>query len=267
MEQARLTGKGTARMLGWSESRVSRFMTGRLAATEVEVAGMAAVFGITGPERDRLLRLARERVKCCWSHPDHLRTVADHQYGAVRITGFDALTVPALLQTADYARSVFARAVTVAPDAVESLVAGRIASQDVFRRARPPQCLFFVNEAALRLPVGSRQIMSAQLHHLLSMSVRPQIAMRVIPTAAGAHAGLAGSCCLMEFAEFGPVVAIQHEAVGYFLEEPAEIAVYERIFSALTVVALGQAESSQLIRRLAVDLFGPASRNTAGPAR
>jgi Domain of unknown function (DUF5753) len=188
--------------------------------------------------------------------------LADHQSWAVRITAFDALTVPALLQTADYARSVFARTVTVQPDAVEPLVAGRIACQGVFDHDQPPQCTLFVHEVALRLPVGSRQVMTEQLHHLLRMSVRPHVAVRVIPTAAGAHAGLAGSCCLLEFADFGPVVAIQHEVAGYFLEEPAEVAVFEAIFNALTGVALGQAESNQLIRGLAVDLFGPAAART-----
>jgi transcriptional regulator with XRE-family HTH domain len=57
MESAGLTGKRTARVLDWSESRVSRFLTGKLDATEVEVSALAAVFGVTGAERDRLLRL------------------------------------------------------------------------------------------------------------------------------------------------------------------------------------------------------------------
>jgi hypothetical protein len=267
MAQAGLTGKTTAIMLDWSESRVSRFLTGKLPATEIEVASMAAVFGVTGAERDRLLRLTGEQVTSSWPHPEQRRTLTDHQHRATRITEFNALTVPALLQTADYASSVFTRTVTIQPDAVESLVAGRIAGQRVFDHKRPPQSLFFINEAALRLPVGSQPVMSTQLHHLLSMSVRPHIAVRVIPTAAGAHAGLAGWCCLMEFADFGPVVAIQHEAGGHFLEEPAEIAVYEKIVSSLTAVALGKTESHQLIRRLAVDVFGPTARNKTAQGR
>ncbi|HEX3781325.1 MAG TPA: helix-turn-helix transcriptional regulator [Pseudonocardiaceae bacterium] len=262
MTKAGLTGKSTASMLDWSESRVSRFLTGKLPATEVEVASMAAVFGVTGAERDRLLYLTRDQVKSSWPHPEQRRTLADHQYRATRITEFSALTVPALLQTADYASSVFARTVTIQADEVESLVAGRIAGQRVFDHEQPPQSLFFINDAALRLPVGSKEAMSTQLHHLLSMTVRSHIAVRVIPTAAGAHAGLAGSCCLMEFAEFGPVVALQHETGGHFLEDPADVAVHEKIFSSLAAVALGKAESHQLIRRLAVDVFGPTARNT-----
>jgi transcriptional regulator with XRE-family HTH domain len=262
MELAGLTGKRTARVLDWSESRVSRFLTGKLAATEVEVSAMAAVFGVTGAERDRLLHLTRAQTISRWPHPEQARTLADHQRRAARITSFDALTVPTLLQTADYARSVLARKVTVEPEVSEAWVAGRIASQGVFDRHRPPHCTLFVHEGALRLPVGSKVTMSHQLHHMVRMSVRPYVAVRVIPISAGAHAGLAGSCCLMEFADFYPVVAVELEAAGYFLEEPAEIAVYEKIMNSLTAVALGTQESTQLIGTLAVDLYGPTSRST-----
>jgi transcriptional regulator with XRE-family HTH domain len=266
MEQAGLTGKGTANRLDWSESRVSRFLTGKLAATEVEVSAMAAVFGVTGAERDRLLHLTREQTLTRWGHPEQLRTLADHQSKALRITEFAALTVPALLQTADYARSVLSRSVTIQPDAVEALVAGRVAYRGVLNRDQPPQYLAFVHEAALRLPVGSPQTMSAQLHDLLRVGVRSHIAIRVIPTSAGAHAGLAGSCCLMEFSDFAPVVFAEQETAGYFLEEPAGVAVYERIFSSLTAVALGKNESNQLIGKLAVDLYGPTRSGAALPA-
>jgi hypothetical protein len=206
--------------------------------------------------------LTRARTISRWPHPEQLRTLADHQNRAVRITGFDALTVPALLQTADYARSVLTRKVTVEPEASEAWVVDRIASQGVFDRGQPPHCTLFVHEFALRLPVGSKATMSHQLHHLVSMSVRPYVAVRVIPISAGAHAGLAGSCCLMEFADFCPVVSVELETAGYFLEEPAEIAIYEKIVSSLTAVALGKQESTQLIGKLAVDLYGPASRST-----
>jgi predicted XRE-type DNA-binding protein len=266
MEQAGLTGKRTGNLLDWSESRVSRFLTGKLAATEVEVSAMAAVFGVTGAERDRLLHLTREQALTRWEHPEQWRTLADHQARAVRITEFSALTVPALLQTADYARSVLSRSVMIQPDVVEEFVVGQMACQGALDRDQPPQYLVFVHEAALRLPVGSRQTMSAQLHDLLRVGVRSHIAVRVIPASAGAHAGLAGSCCLMEFADFGPVVFAEQETAGYFLEEPAGIAVYERIFSSLTAVALGKNESNQLIGKLAVDLYGPARPAAVVPA-
>ncbi len=267
MTNVGLSAKATAIKLDWSESRVSRFLTGKLPLSEVDASAMAAIFDITGAERDYLLQLARDLGKLSWSAAEQRRTLTDHQNRATRITEFAALSVPALLHTADYAYSVFVRAVPVQSDAVASRVAGRRADQGVLDLGKPPQCRFFINDAALRLPVGGPQVMAAQLHHLLRMGDRPHIDIRVIPHSAGAHAGLAGSCCLMEFAGFGPVVAIQHDLAGYFLEEPAQIAIHEKIFSSLSAIALGKTESHRLIRRLAVDVFEPAARNMAPPSQ
>ncbi|HEX3781522.1 MAG TPA: helix-turn-helix transcriptional regulator [Pseudonocardiaceae bacterium] len=264
MDQAGLNGKRTARILDWSESRISRFLTGKLSVTELEISAMAALFGVTGAERDRLLRLTRESATASWELPEHWRTLIDHQSAAVRVIGFDAVTVPVLVQTADYARSVLARMVTVQPDTVEVHVSGRMTCcQRVLGASHPPQCTLFVHELALRLPVGSPQIMCEQLHHLLRMGARSYISVRVIPAAAGAHAGLAGSFCLMEFAEFGPVVSVEQETAGYFLDEPPAVSAYEKTCTSLGAVALGQNESNQLIGRLAVDLYGPTRRDMA----
>jgi hypothetical protein len=262
MAQAGLNGKRTAQILDWSESRLSRFMTGKLPATELEISAMAAVFGVTGAERDRLLRLSREPATACWELSEHWRTLIDHQDTAVRVTAFDALTVPVLVQTADYARSVLARTVTVQPDTVEVHVSGRMTcSQRVLGASHPPQCMLFVHQLALRLPVGSSEIMWEQLHHLLRMGARSHVSVRVIPAAAGAHAGLTGSFCLMEFADFGPVVSVEQETAGYFLDEPAETSAYEKICTSLAAIALGQNESNQLISQLADDLYGPSMRS------
>ena len=48
MEQAELNGKRLADLLDWSESRVSRLLTGRRGGTGVEVAQILAVCGVTG---------------------------------------------------------------------------------------------------------------------------------------------------------------------------------------------------------------------------
>src|SRR5437763_1366940 len=81
----------------------------------------------------------------------------------------------------------------------------------------------------LRLPVGGAEVMSDQLHHLLRMSVRPRISLRVVPAAVGAHAGIVGSFIFMEFAEIKPVVYLESETTASFLEEDEEITAYRRI--------------------------------------
>jgi hypothetical protein len=130
-----------------------------------------------------------------------------------------------------------------------------MADQVVFTRGQPPHCAFYIHELALHLPIGGYEVMSEQLHHLLRMAVRSYVNIRIIPAAVGAHAGLAGSCCLMEFADFEPVVYLDEEIAGHFMEEPDEIAAYQKVFAALSAVALDQTTSKDIIAALASEHY------------
>jgi transcriptional regulator with XRE-family HTH domain len=265
MERAGLNGKRTATILGWSESRVSRLLTGQLSVPEVDIAALLALCGVTGKERDRLLRLAREQDTPGWLQqhgsklPEQLKTLVDHESRAVEIRDFQSLVPNGLLQTGEYARALLERSGTVPAEDIEHRVAARLARQSLFSRPHRPQLTFYLHEFVLRLPVGGAEVMSEQLHALLRMSVRSYISIRVIPAVIGAHAGTAGSCCLMEFTEFKPVVYVEEETAGHFLEEPAEIASYRGIFASLANYALDEGQSRNLIADLAVELYGGSS--------
>jgi hypothetical protein len=265
MERAGLNGKRTAQILGWSESKVSRLLTGQLTLPEMDIGAFLAVCMVIGDERDRLLRLAHDQDKPGWLQqhgsklPEQLKTLVDHESKAVEINEFEQLVVPGLLQTGDYARSLLERSGTVPPEDVQDRVASRLARRNLFSRPRKPLCTFYLHEFVLRFPIGGPEVMSEQLHELLQLSVRSYITIRVIPTAFGAHAGTAGSCRLMEFSEFKPVGYVEEETAGHFLEEPAEIASYRGIFAALADCALDEGQSRDLIAALAVELYGGTS--------
>ncbi|HEX3778743.1 MAG TPA: helix-turn-helix transcriptional regulator [Pseudonocardiaceae bacterium] len=258
MDNAKLTGKHTAYLLGWSESRISRFFTGKLSATEIEVSALLALYGVIGSERDRLMELVRRPATLGWTPPEAVRTLTDHQRKATRITEAHTATVPLLLQTESYARAIVSRMVTAPTDGEEHFLALRLARQQVFTIAHPPQCTFYIHELALHLPVGGLRVMSEELHHLLRMSVRPCITIRLIPTAVGAHAALAGACGLMEFPDIHPVAYLETEAAGYFLEEPAEVSRYQNVLTAPAAVALDPIQTKAVINRLAVGQYGSA---------
>jgi hypothetical protein len=231
----------------------------------MDIVAFLAVCMVIGEERDRLLRLAREQNTPGWLQqhgskiPEQLKTLIDHEARAVEIVDFQPQVVPGLLQTGDYARALLERTATVPPNEVQDRVAARLARRNLFSRPRRPKCTFYLHEFVLRLPVGDAEVMSEQLHELLQMSVRSYITIRVIPAAFGAHAGTSGSCRLMEFSEFKPVGYVEEEMAGHFLEEPAEIAGYRRIFAALADCALDERQSRDLIAALAVELYGGRS--------
>jgi hypothetical protein len=261
MENANLSGKYAAHVLGWSESKVSRMLTGRQPVKDTDVSALLALCLVTGDEKERLLDLARQYNQRDWLQkysadlPDQLRTLINHETRAIQITQFEPCIIPGLLQTGDYARELLERSATVPPDQVELSVKARLSRQNIFSRERHPRFNFYLHEQAFRLPVGGAAVMSGQLHHLLQMGVRSYITIRVIPTAFGAHAGVAGACRLMESAEFKPVAYIEELTAGHFLEEQADIAAYRKIFTSLANHALSERESRDLIADLAINLY------------
>jgi hypothetical protein len=261
MERAVLSGKRAARLLGWSESRVSRLLSGQLSVKEVDIAALLAVCMVTGAERDRLLALAREHNTLGWLQqfgsglPEQLRTLINHEDRATDITEFEPSFIPGLLQTADYARALLERSATVPPHEVESRVSTRLGRQNLFGSDRRTQFTFFLHELIFRLPVGGREMMSEQMHHLLRMSVRSYVTIRVIPAAFGAHAGTTGACRLMESDEFRPVIYVEKQTSGHFMEDPTEIATYRKIFTSLARSALDEGQSKDVIAALAIDLY------------
>jgi hypothetical protein len=246
-------------------------LTGKRAIRETDVAMLLGICHVKGKERDRLFTLCREANKPGWYQqhgsrlPKQLRTYIDHEDKAIAIADFAATLLPGSLQTGEYARAVLTRIVNVPPDEIEERVAARLARSSIFGRSRPARTTYFVHEFVLRLPVGGSTVMSEQLHHLLRMSVRPYISLRVIPVALGAHAGVEGSFTVMEFAEIKPVVYLESSTSTLFLEEPEEIASYQRTVAALAETALDEEQSRGMISSLATELYQDREDNDARP--
>jgi Domain of unknown function (DUF5753) len=228
----------------------------------VEVSAILAVCGVTGEERERLLKLCKDQHTRSWFQqfgsrlPKQVRTLIDHENRATTITEFEALMMPGLLQTDAYARALISRYANVPDVEVEERVAARAARRTIFSRATRPTCRFFIHEFVLQLAAGSREVMSEQLHNLLLMSVRPYIRIQVVPASVGVHAGMAGAFTLLEAPEYQSVVYLEGETTGLFLEKRDEIAAYRNVLAELSAAALDEGESKELIATVAIDLYG-----------
>jgi len=173
----------------------------------------------------------------------------------VSLCEFGIDVVPSLVQTGDYARALFTEAKRVPSGEIDNRVALRLARQNLLSREEPPQLTFFVHEFVLHLPIGGAVVMSDQLHALLRVAVRPNLALRVVPASIGAHAASAGHFSLMDFAEYKPVAYLDSETSSLFLEEAEEIAAYRSILAALEKSALDERESRELIAKVATERY------------
>jgi plasmid maintenance system antidote protein VapI len=271
MAKANLTGKAAAHQLHWDESKISRMLSGKRPGSEVDVSAVLALCRVHGDERDRLLRLARERdtpglSQHYGSHiPEQVVELVEHENLATRTTNYQVSMVPGLLQTDEYATVVVTACTNVPRAEIQERVGIRLQRQALLSAPGARIFTFYLHEFALRLPVGGSAVMSAQLHHLLRMLVRPNITIRVVPAELGAHAALTGSFVFMEFADFHPVIYLEAETASMFLEKDEECAAYRRIIAALEGNALDVGQSRELIGRIAVeqysdgeDHYGPA---------
>lgn len=266
MECAGLNGKATAQALGWSQTRLSRVLTGKRGIPEADVASFLTVCKVREPERARLLKLCQERTKQGWWQqyrrhvPQQLIILIEHETKATRIASFAATTMPDLLQTGDYTTALLRESRRMPAGRIPTQVAASLARQNLFSLHEPPRFTFFIHEFALRLPVGGPVVMSGQLHHLQQMTTRPNVTIRVIPRSIGSHPGIAGSFTLLEVSDFRPVVYLESDTSCLFLDQPEEIAAYRSILDGLDGVALSDRGSSDLTAALATELYAKGRR-------
>lgn len=256
-EATGLNGSQLARKLGWSQSRISRLESGKRGASELDVAVFLAVCGVTGTELERLVGLCKEVYTQTWlqSHgeliPDELRTLAIHEATASIIHEYEPMVVPGLLQTEDYAYTLYRWTGLVPPGLITPRVKVRMVRQGLLSRREPPVTRFYIHENALHAPPGTQRIMNEQVLHLTLVAAQQRCTIRVVPAAAGLHGALVGPFRLMEFRDHGPLVFVENLTSSLFLEEARDIGVYRAALGRLAEAALDEGQSREFLVRLA----------------
>ncbi|MEU1736334.1 helix-turn-helix transcriptional regulator [Streptosporangium sp. NPDC020145] len=202
---AGLTAEAAAKLLGWPASKVTRIERNEWRRPTVsDVTDMLDVYGVTDEAvRKAMSTLARQARERGWWEGE-LRaelggSLVEFETEASKIRVFQALLVPGLLQTADYARAVFRGGMIVDQDMVERRVHARLARQQILERDHPLNLWVILDEAALIKHVGGPAVMRAQIHHLIDMAARPNIGIQVVPNTAGAHASMSGAFTILSY--------------------------------------------------------------------
>jgi hypothetical protein len=105
----------------------------------------------------------------------------------VEIRYYDAELIFGAMQTEGYARAVLANSRS---QQAEERLPDRVARQNVLTRENPPDVRVVLGEAALHRAVGGEDTLTEQLRHLLRVAKIPNVSIRVLPFAAGAHRAL-----------------------------------------------------------------------------
>ena len=261
-EDAGLTIDRVAEALECSQSKVSRIETGQVSATPRDVRDMLALYRVSDARREAMVQIAREARQPGWWQkfvdvPDGVPAYVGLEAAATSIDVYMSLIVPALLQTADYARAVIGAVRPDLPAAeIDRRVELRLRRQALLDQDRPPALRVLLDDAVLRRPVGGAEVMAAQRRRLLADADRPAVTLQVLPVDGGAHAGMDGPFTIFGFpaAAERDVVALDSAADALYLENPEDVGRYRRVFQRLLPAALTPRASAGLI----AGLQGPA---------
>jgi len=259
--KAALPMQWVADQLGWSQSTISRMEAGKRPVTPEEVATLLATYRVTGEARDRLIAMARDASRPSWLEtlrheglPQQSVMLAQYEAEATRLVYFDLL-VTGLLQTRAYTNAVM-RAGVVAPSDIEPRVNLRMQRQRVLDGPNAPRLLSILDEAALRRMMGGPRVMIEQLEHLMEMSERPNVELRVIPFDHGGHAGVTTSFGLLEFGAANPLVHIEHSGASGILDQPDHVHPFVDRVASMQAVALEPEASVRFVSDVAAEYRG-----------
>jgi hypothetical protein len=259
-EQAGKTIDEVARALECSDSKVSRIETGQVSATPRDVRDLLDLYRISGEQREALVQVARQaRQKGWWQAYGDTPVVplVGLEAAASTIHAYEVLCVPGLLQTMDYARAVTrATRPDLPAGQVERWLELRMARQDLLTQEDPPELGAVLDESVLQRPVGGRRAMRAQLLRLVEAQALPAVNLRVLPFAAGEHAGMSGAFTIFGFSEPSDpdVVYLEHTRSDLYLEGADEVHRYAEAFDRLRAAALDPDGTVALLVRLAKEL-------------
>ncbi|MFI7573873.1 Scr1 family TA system antitoxin-like transcriptional regulator [Micromonospora sp. NPDC049497] len=205
-----------------------------------------AVFGADGRFERIQRRISRETV-VPW-----FRDWAGIEQEATALRTYEPLYVPGLLQTESYARAILVGAGLFATDEIEQQVAARLDRQAVFTRERPPLLSVVVDEYVLRRCIGKPPVMREQLCHLVKVgSTLPRVRIQIVPTSAGAYAGLDGPFVIATSSAGEDVVYLDGQRHGQVIDRSEYLRQMVEVWESIRGEALSQQQSLDLMTEVA----------------
>lgn len=261
-DAAGMSAAEAAASLGWERPQISHIESGRYGVSAERVRHMAAHYSARDTAYiDALATMAEDHTRGWWREyrndlPAGSLDLAELEHHAAYLREVQTFRIHGLLQTEDYARAVFHGSITARPQAeIDAAVQHRMSRRRVLDRPAPRTYDALFHEAALRVRYGTREVMRAQLGHLLKAADLPTVTIRVVPFATGE---LTSSIQSFLYAG-GPVpqldtVQVDNAFDGVLLDAHAQLEKYRALLVSLERVALSPDDSSDLIRTIAKEM-------------
>lgn len=184
--EAGLTGAVLAQRAGVGQPTVSKVETGRMVPSFDVLDRLSRALGLdesTAREvRDLLdaVAAAADSDQPEGSATPVGMTVDEEVRSARLVRSFQCVVLPAMLQSAEYARHVFQGVPNATPETVGRAVASRVERQSVLYEPGR-ESVFVLTEAVLRTWPGTPALMLAQLDRLLAVESLSTVRLGIVP--------------------------------------------------------------------------------------
>ncbi|BCJ36862.1 transcriptional regulator [Actinocatenispora thailandica] len=205
-QQAGLTATETAKNIGVTQGHVSAVEAGRPKLTADRLAQLCTLYDIGSDERVELESLRLGANEKAWWHEyggifsAELQKFFGLEAGAECVRSYHSELIYGLFQTEEYTRALIAGGTPhVRLTEVERRVQARMARRNRLAGTDPLQISCLLAESTLRQNIGGRDVMAAQLDHLVMLSSQPNIQLRVLPFSLGVHPSIGAPYQVLSF--------------------------------------------------------------------
>lgn len=244
-----------AKLIGCSNVQVGRYLKGETRITVEIAASLLTAMGVVGDLREDILKVARgEAGDQPWttSGPTgvsaQLAGTLDMESNALAMFEWSPLFVPGLLQSKRYAKAIISKNKVLSPSEVDHLVTLRLGRQHSILRDDPLDLTAIVGVPAIQGRIGGDEVMIDQLRHLLKVSERDAVTLRLAEINGDWNGGLLGSFIVYTFDGLLPsIVALEHHRTGSFVDDPKDVEGFKTLAADLRESAYTPDESRDLI--------------------
>jgi Domain of unknown function (DUF5753)/Helix-turn-helix domain len=260
-EAAGVSRDAAAYLIRASAAKVSRMELGRHRFKERDLVDLLSLYGAEDAERMEFLDLARQANAPGWWQrygdllPSWFETYVAMEQSASVIRTYEVQFVPGLLQTNEYARTVF-RLAHSDPDEVERRVDLRRRRQEVLTSSNAPQLWAVIDEAALCRLLGGDELCRAQLDHLLELDELPNVSLQIATFRRGVHPATGGPFTILRFPvrDLPDVVYLEHLNGALYLDKTSDVEDYVDVWHRLCTQIDPPDHSRSTLERIRTEL-------------